>query len=193
TAYEGSQARSDSHIYQLYESTLPQKGIPIIHLDEGDQVLGLEPVDWNIVHPPAQFHPRLQADNNRSVVSLISYGGIHLVLPGDLEKPGLQEMLKNNQTLSNVDWLMAPHHGRSSGEPALCEQGMHPRFVVLSDYRDYPDARQAYSSGGTTVFSTALDGAIEVEWNNDGTGRYRTYLTEPWQAFKMTVPVTPLK
>ncbi len=192
-AYEGSQTHSDSRIYQLYEETLLQKGIPTTHLNEGDRVLGLEPVDWNIVHPAAEFHPHLHADNNRSVVSLISYGGVRLVLPGDLEKPGLQEMFKNNQTLSSVDWLMAPHHGRNSGEPLLCEKGMRPRFVVLSDYRDYLDARQAYSSGGAKVFSTALDGAIEVEWNNDGTGHYRTYRAEQWQAFKMTVPITPVK
>lgn len=192
-AYEGSQAHSDSHIYQLYETTFRQKGIPTIHLDEGDQVLGLGPVVWNIVHPGVQFHPGLHEDNNRSVVSLITYGGIDLVLPGDLEKPGLQEMLKKNQVLSNVDWLMAPHHGRNSGEPLLCEKGMRPRFVVLSDYRDYPDARQAYVSGGAVVFSTALDGAIEAEWNAEGIGRYRTFRGEKWQAFKMTERVTPLK
>jgi competence protein ComEC len=192
-AYEGSQTHSDSRIYQLYEETLLQKGIPTTHLNEGDRVLDLEPVDWNIVHPAAEFHPRLHEDNNRSVVSLISYSGVRFVLPGDLEKPGLQEMFKNNQTLSSVDWLMAPHHGRNSGEPFWCEKGMRPRFVVLSDYRDYLDARQAYSSGGAKVFSTALDGAIEVELNNDGTGHYRTYQANQWQAFKMTVPITPVK
>jgi competence protein ComEC len=192
-AYEGSQAHSDSRIYQLYEATLHQRGIPTTHLDKGDQVLGLESVSWNIVHPMVWFHPTLHEDNNRSVVSFISYGGIRLVLPGDLEKSGLQEMFKNNSTLANVDWLMAPHHGRNSGEPVLCEKGMHPHFVVLSDYRDYPDARQAYSSGGATVFSTALDGSIEVQWNKDGTGQYRTYRGKQWQAFKMTDSVTPLK
>ncbi len=193
TAYEGSQAYSDSYIYQSYEETLRQKGIPTIHLDEGNRVLGLEPVDWKIVHPAVWFHPRLHEDNNRSVVSLLSYGGIRLVLPGDLEKPGLQEMLKNNPTLMNVDWLMAPHHGRNSGEPALCEKEMRPRFTVLSDYRDYPDTRCTYDSGGSTVFSTALDGAIEVEWNKEGNGRYRTYRERQWRAFKMTAPVTPVK
>jgi hypothetical protein len=70
---------------------------------------------------------------------------------------------------------------------------MRPRFVVLSDYRDYPDARQAYVSGGAVVFSTALDGAIEAEWNAEGIGRYRTFRGEKWQAFKMTERVTPLK
>jgi competence protein ComEC len=193
TAYEGSQARSDSRIYQLYETALLQKGIPTTHLNEGDRVWGLEPVDLNIVHPAAGFHPRLHEDNNRSVVSLISYGGVRLVLPGDLEKPGLQEMFKNNQTLMNVDWLMAPHHGRNSGEPALCEKEMHPRFVVLSDYRDYTDARRTYSSGRAVVFSTALDGAIEVEWDKNGIGQYRTYGEEQWKAFGVTVPVASLK
>jgi competence protein ComEC len=192
-AYEGSQAESNSHIYQLYEETLRQKGILIMRLDKGESLSGLEPVDWIIVHPAVQFHPHLHEDNNRSVVSLISYGGMHLVLPGDLEKPGLQEMFRNNPALKCVDWLMAPHHGRNSGEPALCEKAMSPRFVVLSDYRDYPDARQVYSLGGATVFSTALDGAIEVEWDKNGIGRYQTYREKQWKAFGVTVPVASLK
>jgi beta-lactamase superfamily II metal-dependent hydrolase len=193
TAYEGSQANSDSYIYQLYEATLRQKGIPVTGINEGESIGGLEPANWNVIHPMFRFHPCLHEDNNRSVVSFISYGGIRLVLPGDLEKPGLNEMFKNNPTLINVDWLMAPHHGRNSGEPILCEKRMYPRFVVLSDYRDYPDARQAYSSGGATVFSTALNGAIEVEWNKNGTGQYRTYQKKQWEAFNMTAPATQLK
>ncbi len=192
-AYEGSQVRSGSEIYQLYESTLQKKGIPIIRLDKGNKVSGLEPVDWDIVHPAVQFHPHLHEDNNRSVVSLVSYGGFRLVLPGDVEKPGIQELLKNKPLLSNLDWLMAPHHGRNSGEPVLCEKGMHPHFVVLSDYRDYPDARRAYSSGGATVLSTALDGAVEVEWNNDGTGRYKTYREKQWRAFNAIDSTASLK
>jgi competence protein ComEC len=192
-AYEGSQARSDSEIYLNYETALHQKGIKDIHLNEGDQVFGLKPVDWKIVHPSVWFHPRLHEDNNRSVVSLISFGGIRLVLPGDLEKPGIQEMLRNNPSLQRVDWLMAPHHGRNSGEPALCEKGLSPRFVVLSDYRDYPDAREAYGSGGAEVFSTALDGAVEVEWNANGMGRYRVYREANWRAFEVTEPSASVK
>ncbi|HTA76937.1 MAG TPA: ComEC/Rec2 family competence protein, partial [bacterium] len=140
-AYEGSQAQSDSHIYESYEAALRQKEILVIGIDEGSQLPGLEPVVWNIIHPAGRYHPHLHPDNNRSVVSKLSFGGLHLILPGDLEKPGLLELLKNNKNLAPVDWLMAPHHGRNSGEPALCEEGMKPRFVVLSDYRDYPQAR----------------------------------------------------
>jgi beta-lactamase superfamily II metal-dependent hydrolase len=118
---------------------------------------------------------------------------MNLVLPGDLEKLGLQAMFKDNSKLTSVDWLMAPHHGRNSGEPALCEKEMSPRFVVLSDYRDYPGARQAYSLGGAIVFSTALDGSIEAEWDKNGVGRYRTYREGQWKAFEVTVPVGSLK
>jgi competence protein ComEC len=187
-AYEGSQAHSDSHIYELYQNTLRQKGISVIGLDEGEQLSGLSPVLWDIVHPRVQYHPHLHPDNNRSVVSELSFGGLRLILPGDLEKPGLLELLKNNKNLVPVDWLMAPHHGRNSGEPALCEKGMKPRFVVLSDYRDYSQARAAYESGGAEVLSTALDGAIEVEWNEDGTGHYQTYNGKKWLSFGLSAP-----
>jgi len=78
---------------------------------------------------------------------------------------------------------MAPHHGRDSGEPALCESGFRPRFVVFSDWRDYSQARYLYEAGGARVFSTVLDGAIEVEVNEDGTGRYRTYRKKKWLNF----------
>jgi len=94
------------------------------------------------------------------------------------------ELLRKNPGLKPLDWLMAPHHGRSSGEPGLCEKGLDPSFVVLSDYRDYPDARDQYQAGGAKVFSTALDGAIEVELNADGTGRYRSYHEARWKNLK---------
>ena len=79
---------------------------------------------------------------------------------------------------------MAPHHGRASGQPALCEKGLNPSYVVLSDYRDYPDTRDQYQAGGAQVLSTAWDGAIEVEMRGDGTGRYRTYQEPAWKFFE---------
>jgi len=74
------------------------------------------------------------------------------------------------------------HHGRASGEPALCAEGIRPRFVVFSDGVDYPESRELYEKfdSGVTVLSTALQGAIEVEAYPDGHGRYRTYRGTGW-------------
>jgi beta-lactamase superfamily II metal-dependent hydrolase len=163
---------------------LAEKGVRDLRVGQGQLLPGLEPAQWDLVHPARGYHPRLHEDNNRSVVSLVTYGGFKLLLPGDLEKPGIEELLRKNPQLKPLDWLMAPHHGRDSGQPALCERGLDPGFVVLSDYRDYPDARDQYQSGGTQVLSTAVDGAIEVELNADGTGRYRSYEDLRWKNLK---------
>lgn len=116
---------------------------------------------------------------------MVSFGGFHLILPGDLEKDGLMKLFKDNRPFPKVDWLMAPHHGRESGEPALCARGFKPRFVVLSDWRDYPDDHLVYQSmvPGAVVLSTAAEGCIEVEISPKGVGRYRTFLDDQWKPF----------
>ncbi len=184
-AYEGAKAQSSSEIYHHFKEELQMKGVPLTALSEGETLNELNPVHLKVVHPPFSYNPPIHPDNNRSVVSLVSWGGFHLVLPGDLEKPGILETLKNNKPFPPVDWLMAPHHGRSSGQPALCAKGFQPRFVVLSDWKDYPEARAIYQKSGeeSVVLSTALDGAIEVEVNEDGTGRYRTFQNKDWKKF----------
>jgi beta-lactamase superfamily II metal-dependent hydrolase len=116
---------------------------------------------------------------------MVSFGGFNLILPGDLEKDGLMKLFKDNRPFPKVDWLMAPHHGRESGEPALCARGFKPRFVVLSDWRDYPDDHLVYQSmvPGAVVLSTAEEGCIEVEISPKGVGRYRTFLDDQWKPF----------
>jgi competence protein ComEC len=156
-------------------------------LKEGDRISGFGEVHFLVLHPPDSYHPSLHPDNNRSLVTLVSFGAFSMILPGDLEKAGIQKLLKDHQPFPRVDWLMAPHHGRASGEPLLCAQGFHPRFVVFSDWRDYPDSRKTYESllDGSTVLATAETGAIELEVNASGEGRYRCFREGLWHSFKI--------
>ncbi len=184
-AYEGTQAQSDSWIYHEFKEMIWKRGVRLIALKEGDQLNELNPAQLTVLHPSDRYVPHLHADNNRSVVSKVSFAGFNLILPGDLEKDGLVKLLKDNQPFPKVDWLMAPHHGRKSGEPALCARGFKPRFVVLSDWRDYPDDHLVFQSmvPEAVVLSTAEEGAIEVEISPKGVGRYRTFLEEQWKPF----------
>ncbi|HEY5038764.1 MAG TPA: MBL fold metallo-hydrolase, partial [bacterium] len=184
-AFEGFEVVSDSGIYKAFQKTIQLKGIPLTKLKEGDLIEGFEPAKISILHPTVSYHPRIHADNNRSVVSQVSFGAFSLILPGDLEKDGIQKLLKDHQPFPKVDWLMAPHHGRSSGEPALCAQGLRPHFVVLSDWKDYPEDHKLYQAvvPDAVVLSTAEEGAIEVEVNAQGKGRYRSFLKGEWQNF----------
>ncbi len=184
-AYEGDQAQSDSQIYQAFKEAIEEHHVRLQPLQEGDVLTELQPAQIKILHPPDSYIPRLHADNNRSLVSLVSLGGFNLILPGDLEKDGILKLLKDNQPFPRVDWLMAPHHGRLSGEPFLCAEGFKPRFVVLSDWRDYPDDHADFQSvvPNAVVLSTAEEGAIEVEITSNGQGQYRTYRNKEWKSF----------
>ena len=185
TAYEGTQAQADTRVYERFKQAIRDRRVTLRTLREGDSLKELDPAQVTVLHPSDNYTPKLKADNNRSLVSLVSYGGVHFILPGDLEKDGLLKLFRDNRPFPKVDWLMAPHHGRRSGEPLLCAKGFEPRFVVLSDWRDYPEDHQIFQSQvpGAVIFSTAEEGAIEVEISSDGKGRYRGFREGKWKDF----------
>jgi beta-lactamase superfamily II metal-dependent hydrolase len=186
-SFEGWGAKAESGVYLRFKQRLQERGVPLRFVAEGDQLPMLDQVRLGILHPAKNYRPRKHPDNNLSVVTLASFGPFNLALPGDLEKEGLLRLFRAHRPFPRVDWLMAPHHGRKSGEPALCAEGFRPRFVVFSDWRDYPRTRDQYRAivPDAVVLSTAEEGAIEVEMNLDGQGRYRSFRNRNWKAFSM--------
>jgi len=192
-AYEGVGAKASTDIYQAFHAELNLRQVPLYFLRQGDLLCEMAPVRALVLHPPLRFNPA-KGDNNRSVVTELHYpagpSGVSVLLPGDLEKEGLLKLLADNQPFPPIDWLMAPHHGRASGEPALCARRLKPRFVVFSDQVDYPLSRALYekSDPGVKVFSTALDGAVELEIFSDGQSRYRTRRNFQWTWLSPAIP-----
>lgn len=74
--------------------------------------------------------------NNLSMATFIKYAGFKILFPGDLEKAGWKELLKNPAFVAELrltDVLVASHHGRESG---FCEEIFNyfrPQVVVISD------------------------------------------------------------
>jgi len=183
-AYEGFRAQATSETYERFKDLLRERKVPDQLLKAGDFLGQWDGVKVEVLHPGLRYRPRIHPDNNDSLVSLVTYGNFSLVLPGDLEKDGLRELLRKHP-FSRLDWLMAPHHGRRSGEPGLCAEGFKPRYVVLSDWRDYPDDHALFQAAvpGAVVLSTALDGAVELEVTPEGKSRYRTFREGIWRPF----------
>jgi competence protein ComEC len=168
------------------EGTLPDagmeelraKGTRIAFLEKGDRF----PVGGDLwgrtLHPGPGFRPRRSRDNNLSLVVGLEIFGRSFLFPGDLEKEGLRHLFLQGTWARPVDWLLAPHHGRGSGEPELSASGFAPRHLVISDLRDHPKATRIYreKAPGVLTFSTAREGAMEVEVFSDGSGRYRSFL-----------------
>lgn len=120
-------------------------------------------------------YPDFQDTNNLSLVSFIHYGGLHLIVPGDLEEQGWLKLLRDasfRKHLSLVNYFVASHHGRASG---YCEEVFdlcRPELVIISDeylhydtqdtnYRKH--ARGVRGDGGMRyVLTTRKDGRILI-------------------------------
>jgi competence protein ComEC len=109
--------------------------------------------------------------NNHSIVTVITYEGIKVVIPGDNEKCSFDELfLKEGfeEAIKDADILLAPHHGRESGYNKEFVECVNPRLTVVSDSKfcdTSANARYTAKSRGWTVFK------------KDGSSRVRKCLT----------------
>lgn len=81
-------------------------------------------------------YPSFTDTNNLSIVSFIHYDGRGIVFPGDIEKKGWEELLKQEQFKDNLrrtTFFVASHHGRENG---YCEEVFEyckPSIIIISD------------------------------------------------------------
>lgn len=142
-------------------------------------------VAWKVLHPRRGW--RGETDNADSLCLLLEYGGRRVLLPGDLEGKGLNDLVELPPRPCDV--LMAPHHGSISLDPQELLHWCQPEVVVISG--NHRAARQAvrdrYEAYTNHLGITFQDGAIQVritvegmlsmwQWNGE---QWRTWGTEP--------------
>lgn len=127
-------------------------------------------------------YPQFDDENNLSMVVFLKCHGIGVMFPGDLEKAGFQELLKNEsfkQALRETNIYVAPHHGREGG---CCDEAVrylqNVFYVVISDKGYQHDTQltmpfySRIAKGGPfrqeqtrKVLTTRCDGSIAFEFN----------------------------
>lgn len=132
----------------------------------------------NILHPP-----RVWVDGNENANSLVvdlRHGGRSLILPGDLESPGL-ELVVAGLPPPPGGVLMASHHGSLTLDHQAMLAWAKPAEVIVSGGRRAlnPEVRQALSAGGAGVHITARQGAIRSTVSAAGVD-IRGWLEHPW-------------
>ena len=92
----------------------------------------------------------------------IEYQGRRLLLTGDLESPGLEDVLA--ELPYDCDVTMAPHHGNASSDPPGFLAWSTPEWTVVSGGQSdrLPAINQAFSAQGSRVLHTAEDGAVSI-------------------------------
>ena len=153
------------------------RGIPIRLVQAGDELAATGLVDpayrLRIQHPAGNWHS--EEDNANSVVLLVEFGGKRILLTGDVEGPGLTELLQ--QPTEPIDVLMAPHHGSRNSNPSELYEWASPQFVVASTSDAAVASRLQERAGeDVTIWTTAQCGAVTVTIPASGELRTERFL-----------------
>lgn len=159
-------AKENSTIRALARS-IRQWHVAIHRVRDGDHLWSEGGESVEVLHPPRRAI--LSPGNADSLVLEILVQGRRIVLPGDLESPGLEELLA--RTPRPCDVLMAPHHGSRKSNSAGLAAWCKPRWVVFSgDGRwSLPDIDSTYRDIGGKSLHTYNCGAIRVQIGAEGT------------------------
>ena len=144
-------------------------GIPVISVDEKTPARAIGDVSMRFLNPPKEIVDDAPTDpNNRSLVFRLSYRRFSLLMTGDIERLGIDQLIGREKSLAST-LLKAPHHGSSLDNSTAFLGTVKPRAVVVSCGYENPfgfpgkKTLEAYRRAGAPAFRTDVDGAVTVE------------------------------
>jgi len=139
--------------------TVQQAAVPLRKVWMNDRLQVADPaVEIEILHPPQAGVDG--GDNANSILLGVRYQGHSILLPGDLESPGLEAVIAERPM--DVDILLAPHHGSGHSDPPSFAAWCTPRWTVVSGRyhgQDFEHTESAYRNVGSQILHTAKCGA----------------------------------
>ena len=145
--------------------SITRRGIPLREIFGGERLSAGSAVTIEALHPPRKGV--YGSDNANSIVLLIEYAGRRILLTGDLESPGLDDLLAERPI--DCDVVLAPHHGSPRSSPTRFADWSTPEYVVISGRRSLGDqattesVKHSFRLRGAEVFHTAEDGCVRVD------------------------------
>ena len=129
-----------------------------------------------IIWPTEQIYKdKTLGDNDKSVVSLIEFGGRKILLCSDIEKFAQRKILELFPDLK-ADVVVAPHHGSAKTLETDFLERLEAGISIGSCSRTQYERLQAIKGKDKTKsFYTAGDGAITVYVNKEGAIRTATF------------------
>ncbi len=125
------------------------------------------------------------SDNSNSLCLLIEYAGRRILLPGDLESPGTEELIQGSQI--DIDILMAPHHGSLSKDPKPILEWSTPEWIVISGgpRAKNEKVKSAYQRPNSRLLVTAVDHAIRFKIDSAGRITVLHYAHPNWESKRL--------
>jgi competence protein ComEC len=141
--------------------SIEKAGVPVREIWSGNRMqFGSDASLW-VMHPPQRGV--VGDDNANSVTVGVEYAGRRILLPGDLESPGLDDVMAEEPY--HCDILLAPHHGSRRSEPAKFAAWCTPDWVVMSSAAndEIETAADAYKELGARIVATHQLGTIRFD------------------------------
>jgi len=137
---------------------IEQAGVPLQTVWHGNRLAVGQEVAIEVLHPPKTGV--LGSDNTNSIVLALEYLGRRVLLPGDLEGAGMQDVMA--ELPFDADLLLAPHHGSPRSDPPGFADWCTPEFLVISggSRREVDSVVETYRRRGVHVLHTAEVGAV---------------------------------
>ncbi|MHC4403557.1 MAG: ComEC/Rec2 family competence protein [Planctomycetota bacterium] len=147
-----------SRAIDALEASIRTAKLPLREIFAGDRLEAGSGCLIEVRHPPRDRV--LGGDNANSIVLAIEYLGRRILLTGDLEPPGLTDVLAEEPWPCDV--LLAPHHGAGKSNPPGLAAWSRPSWVVVSgglgSYQ--PGTTATYRAVGAEVLHTGEAGAV---------------------------------
>jgi competence protein ComEC len=139
-----------------------------------------------VLHPAIPDWERQRVRNEDSIVMEVRFGGVSIVLPGDIGREAEQRITPDVATAA-LTIVKAPHHGSATSSTQPFLDALHPSAVVFSAGRGnrfghpVPAVVARYRELNSVVFRTDEDGAIVLD--TDG----RTVDMWTWSGRRVTL------
>ncbi|PQO42959.1 ComEC/Rec2 family competence protein [Blastopirellula marina] len=150
---------------RFLRSSVEEAGIPLATLKAGDRLAVGKNASVVVLHPTARGV--LGSDNANSLVLLIEAFGRRILLPGDLETPGMEGVLREEPI--DCDLAMAPHHGSAGSDPVRFLGWSTPEILVVSgSASDRESGLEKRIDFKGRILHTAELGAVSIQVRREG-------------------------
>ncbi len=163
-------AQPPDELHPELRQPLLQKAIPHRTFSEGWTLVDEDPSGKLALYAPSQ---RASKINDRSLILYAGHGQDGLLLTGDLERQGIDDLV-DNPPPGTVTLLQVPHHGSRHSEPWLLVDALHPKMVFASTGRNnsyglpHKDVTQALAKRGLNLYHTGQDKSLRFDSAGSG-------------------------
>ena len=144
-------------------AAIERRGVAVRTVRAGDQLAAGE-VQIDVLHPTGDGP--YGVENVRSLVLLVRHRGHSILLTGDVEGVGVEQLVARPPQKTDV--LLTPHHGSVAPAEVIADWA-RPRLVVSSQGRtDLGKAEGVFKKRGVPYWPTWPNGAVTIRSHSTG-------------------------